>query len=88
MSTLENTGCEERLCEAFEIAICDDRDLQGHIAYQTLNSIDYYLFCKEDAWDKVDWDDVWTKVLEQFYAMEGKCYDIGYLCEMAFNIKF
>ena len=88
MSTLENDKIVEALYERFEIAICDDKELQHHIAYQTLNSGDYYMFCKEDAWDKVDWDHVWVKVLEKFFDLEGRVYDIRYLCHKAFDIDF
>lgn len=88
MSTPENTIADEKLYEAFEIAMCDDRELQALIAYEVLSPMDFYLFCKEDAWDKVDWDQVWIKVVEQFYDLDGRCYDIRYLCSRAYSINF
>ncbi len=84
MSTLENTAAEERLYEEYGIALCVDNELQNSLAYETLDSANYYLFCKEDAWDKVDWDAIWDKVLEEFYNCEGTCYNIRELCKKAY----
>jgi len=84
MSTLENTVLEEKLYEEYGMALCVDNELQNALAYYTLDSLDYYLFCKEDAWDKVDWDAIWEKVLVEFYNCEGTCFNIRALCHKAY----
>ena len=88
MSTLDMIIKNEKLYQAFAKAIGDDYDLQVAIAYKVLNPEDYYLFCKDDAWDKVDWEQVWTNILEQFYVLNGKSYDIRDLCSRAYDIHF
>lgn len=86
MSTLENTIGEEKLYEAFEKAMTEDHELRGMIAYKFLSPMDFYRFCKEDAWDNLDLDQVYREILEAFYDVEGRCYDIRDLCERAFGI--
>ena len=87
MSNDVNTRLEERLIEEFDIAMCDDNELRGKIAYVTLQSYDWYRFCKEDAWDLLDLESVYEKILEAFNNCEGSTFDIRALATKAYGIE-
>lgn len=87
MSCQENITLEEKLIEAFDEAIGSDYEFQGAIAYDFLEGMDYYLFCKEDAWDLVPWDEIYEKIKEAFDDTEGTCFDIRALAEKAYGIE-
>lgn len=88
MSTLENTVAEERLYEAFEIAMANDDELRHRLAHATLGAWDYYDYCFYYAREKLDIDSIWKSVIDQFYYCEGSCFDIRELCIDLYNIDF
>lgn len=80
MSTLENTKLEENLFEAFDAEMTENLDFTSYLAEKTLEGLDYYRFCKEGAYDLLDFETIFEKVLKAFYDCEGTCNDIQELC--------
>lgn len=89
MSCLENNILEERLAEAFEVAMIDDYELQNELACIFLNSSDHYLYCKEDDRDLLHnyEDEIYEELEECFFEKEEACFDIRELASEVFGIK-
>ena len=85
MSHPETTKQLEQLAEVFDIAIADDYEFQGAAAVKTLEPLEFYLFCKDDRWDLIDWDEIYQRIEEVFLSKEECCYDIRELFEEAYN---
>ena len=88
MSHEVNTRLEERLIEEFDHAVFLDNELMHEIALKTLEGLDYYRFCKECAWDILDLDSIYERILEAFNDCEGSTFDIRELASKAYGIEF
>jgi hypothetical protein len=66
MSTLENTVIQEKILENVTEIFQTDYDLRGELAHVLLEGVEYYLYCKDDAWEYLEdhIDTVAEKVFE------------------------
>ena len=89
MSNLQNQILIDRLVEAFDDAIYNDYDLRSTLAYHLLDSMEYYLFCKDDRSEYLDdrSDEIYSKIEEQFFSSDIPNFDIRDLAERAYDIE-
>jgi hypothetical protein len=82
MESLANDRLTDRLAEEFDKAMFDDYNLRAALAEETLESWEYYLFCKEDG--ELDLEHIYGKIEEQFFNSEASCFDIRELAKKAY----
>lgn len=93
MSCLENDKIVEAIQENLEEALWGDYDLRSALAYKLLDSMEYYLYCKDDAYEYLDdrFEEIYDKLVETMFDMgDGEspaCTDIRSLCHIAYGIE-
>jgi len=82
MSCLENNKLLDRLKEAYDIWV-EDYDVQNELAERFLEGVDYYRYCKDDAWDLLHpvLDEFYDEIEEAFFNNGTACFDIDFLYE-------
>lgn len=82
MENIANDKFIDDFNDAYDIAMGEDYEWQDALAYHVLEPMEYYLYCKEGAWDYLGDNNVpYDALLEK--AMESGCLDMR---ELAFEV--